>query len=413
MNRFLARVISVIVMGAGLLLSPARSVAAETNAPSAEDLKLVAEDKEACIRNLKLIYEAIQAYRADHKELPNWLSDLVPQYINDANILICPACKRTGQSDASALSDPKIPSSYFFEFCPVPLGPREVPNGLSKTRREWKRRQMGLAGSVVPIVRCWHHPAVLNLAFDGKIYESPPNWETLLTNEMNVAELTPGRIFADDPKAGGSAKPASVAPVLTFQQRGPEAKPGLINLSDYYNAMLTESWHGNANNDLKSLPTGLQTFAGVEFDVRGIIQLGSKSEPAKRFPPQVKGIKVGQKCQRLEFLHATAFAGAMDEGKQVGSYLVHFATNNMQLEIPIYCGRDVRDWHANAEEKPGAKELTVAWTGSNAVSKTAGSSIRLFKTTWENVAPGVEIESIDYISSMGKPAPFLIAITAE
>ncbi len=52
---------------------------------------------------------------------------------------------------------------------------------------------------------------MLNLAFDGKIYESPPSWELLFTNRVSAADLTPARIFADEParaakttkKAGG------------------------------------------------------------------------------------------------------------------------------------------------------------------------------------------------------------------
>jgi hypothetical protein len=47
------------------------------------------------------------------------------------------------------------------------------------------------------------------------------------------------------------------------------------------------------------------------------------------------------------------------------------------------------------------------------VSKSAGKSLRLFLTTWTNTTPEVPIESIDYVSSMSVPAPFLIAITVE
>jgi hypothetical protein len=57
--------------------------------------------------------------------------------------------------------------------------------------------------------------------------------------------------------------------------------------------------------------------------------------------------------------------------------------------------------------------LKVAWRGENAQSKSTGRSIRLFLTTWANVAPGLEIESIDFVSAMGGPAPFLIAISVE
>src|SRR5271170_5730672 len=59
------------------------------------------QEKEDCTRNLKIIYDAIKAYENDNKDLPNWLSDLVPQYLNDANILICPACRRTGHLEAA------------------------------------------------------------------------------------------------------------------------------------------------------------------------------------------------------------------------------------------------------------------------------------------------------------------------
>ena len=47
-------------------------------------------EKDPCIKNLKAINEAIQACQADHKDLPNWLSDLVPQYLPDPNVLVCP-----------------------------------------------------------------------------------------------------------------------------------------------------------------------------------------------------------------------------------------------------------------------------------------------------------------------------------
>jgi len=43
---------------------------------------LAAEEKEGCINNLRVIYDAIQAYQFDHKDVPRWLSDLVPDYLS-------------------------------------------------------------------------------------------------------------------------------------------------------------------------------------------------------------------------------------------------------------------------------------------------------------------------------------------
>ena len=110
-------------------------------------------DDELCRKNLEKIYTAIQAYEKDHKDLPNWLSDLVPDYIADVSILTCPICKRTGRIESPPLADPKIAASYLFEFCPVPLGRTMAPKAPNKTRRDWKKHQMELLGPVVPLVR--------------------------------------------------------------------------------------------------------------------------------------------------------------------------------------------------------------------------------------------------------------------
>jgi hypothetical protein len=397
----------LLLMWLALLCGLAPSASAQTSA-AAEDPKLAADDKAGCMRNLKIIYDAIQAYQIDHKTIPNWLSDLVPQYISDANVLICPACKRTGEIEISRLADPRMPCSYLYEFSPVPLGKSVAPGDPAKTQRDWKRRQMGLVGSVVPIVCCQHHAAVLNLSFDGRIYESFPSWENLLSNKVDVAELTAGRLFA--PAATSDPAPDAAAPPVTYPLRDPLAKSSLIDLSAYYNASLTEAWHGVPKNNLASLPTGVQNFGGVDYDVRGIVQVSSKVQIVHRFPTRINGIKIQQKCARLRFLDAAAFGSATDEGSRVGSYILHFATNKMQLEIPIIYGRDVRNWHKSADEKPSA-DLTEAWTGTNEFDPH--STIRLFTTTWVNVAPDVPIETIDFVSAMGRVAPFLIAITAE
>jgi hypothetical protein len=369
-----------------------------------------AEEKEECTSNLKQIYSAIQHYQKDKKDLPNWLSDLVPEYLTNVNLLVCPVCRRTGKTESSNLADPKIATSYLFEFCPVPLG-KAAPTAQTRTRRDWKRLQMGLVGSIVPIVRCRHHDPVLNVAFDGTIYESPSMWESVVTNRVNPAELTAARLFSREPSP--APRPENTPPPQHFAPRDPKTPKAALDLTDFYNAMLTESWHGSRGNDLSSLAAGLQKLGGVQFDVRGIVQLGSKSPSATKFPSQARGIEVHQKCQRIQFLHAAGFGTAADEGKQVASCIVHFATNQVRLEIPIIYGPDIRNWHALAEEPAAPESLKVAWTGQNSVSKSSNNKIRLFLTTWTNLIPTAEIESVDYVSSMASPAPFLIAITVE
>src|SRR5262249_60208875 len=118
-------------------------------------------------------------------------------YLTNANLLLCPYCRRTGKTEIGSLADPKIASSYLFEFCPLPLG-RSAPAAPNRTRREWKRLQMGLVGSVVPIVRCRAHDPLLNLAFDGTIYDSSSLWETVVANRVNTADLTAANLFAKE-----------------------------------------------------------------------------------------------------------------------------------------------------------------------------------------------------------------------
>jgi len=399
-----------IAVGAAAILSASVSQAVARAEARQVTPELAAQEKEGCIQNLKAIYAAIEAYRKDHKDVPNWFSDLVPDYLPDVNALTCPVCRRTGQTDIAQLSDPRIASSYLYEFCPLPLG-NTAPANPKATRREWKRRQMGVVGSIVPLVRCRHHQPILNLAFDGHVYESPLSWEGMLTNMVDPESLTPARMFP----AGGAV--ATVPePQKTFPARDSKTSAKMLDLTSFYNAKLTETWHGTGNstgNDLAALPAGLQKLDGVEYDVRGIIQLGSKAVNANRFPGNVAGIKVNQKCRKLHFLHSGAFGHPTDEGKQIGSYVLHFAAAQMRMEIPIVYGKDVRDWHYWSEEQEGPPTLKVAWKGENLTSKTAGSYVRLFETTWTNLVPEVELESIDFVSSMSQPAPFLIAITLE
>ena len=276
--------------------TPAQTNAApknQTNAPPKIDRRAM-EEKTTCEANLKTIYEAVQAYQLDHKDLPNWLSDLVPQDLTDANVLVCPVCRRTGQIESDALADPKISTSYLYEFSPrsLLLGATNPP---SWTRREWRRRQMGLVGPAVPLVRCRHHQPVLNLAFDGSTYESPVQWEMTVTNRVKLASLSANALFPK-PWANGT-NPANCG----FPARDPKTPKDLVNLTSWDNARLSEPWLGKTAETLASLPKGLQTFAGTPFDVRGLIQLGSTTRGLDEFPARVPGPKVNSEMPATAF----------------------------------------------------------------------------------------------------------------
>ena len=57
----------------------------------------------------------------------------------------------------------------------------------------------------------------------------------------------------------------------------------------------------------------------------------------------------------------------------------------------------------------------LAWMGSNPYLKknNPGAALHIFRTTFDNPRPGAQVTSIDYLSTMVNPGPFLAGITLE
>jgi hypothetical protein len=361
-------------------------------------------DREACGKNLATLFIAIQGYRADHKNLPDWLSDLVPKNLRDANLLICPTARRTGNVNTLATDDPKIATTYSYQFSNGPI-PKVVPGGEGYTMKEWKRRQMGLVGSKVPMVRCHNHGRVLNISFDGNISESEGAWENALSSEIDTRELFPNRIFAREATLTARARAQSGIPA-----RSTNTPSNCVDLTKYFNAALNESWNppGNpAAHHLEALPTGVQKFGNIPFDIRGRIQLSSKKLTQARYPLSVKNIKVDQKAARLHFVHSTGWSAS--SGTAVCTYVMHLA-NGESTEFTVQYGAHINDWTKDSEPQD-SKNSIMAWSGPSPVNSQM--TLRVYKTQWTNPEPDQAITSIDFISANSDPAPFLIAITAE
>jgi len=216
---------------------------------------------------------------------------------------------------------------------------------------------------------------------------------------------------ADQSRHGnGVWGPREARPIRDIPQRSRRTPARLIDLGPYYNDGLTDNWNGRTNpgNDLAVVPQGRRTFANVEFDVRGVVQL-SGTEIKKHmpsFPERVTGIKVRQKCRRLHFLHLTGWSTA--EGNRIGSFFIHYA-NGQCVEYPIRYGEHVRDGWLMGDPRDDLKEGTLAWVGTNA----KGNVVRMFKSTWTNPLPSQQIASLDFVSSMTRASLTLIAVTAE
>jgi len=203
-------------------------------------------------------------------------------------------------------------------------------------------------------------------------------------------------------------KHGDLARACGIPSRDPATKASLIDLSRFYNGGLKWNWHGDtAENNLTALPTGIQTMAGAQFDIRGLVQV---SWELPEHPVQVTNIPVERACQRLHFLHAAIKAGQAEDGAQIGRYVIHYEGGERR-EIPLVVGKDLADWFEQPND--GGRTCVVAWTGANAESQRKNTRIRLFKTTWPNPLPDTAIRSIDF-EALDRPAsPFLVALTVE
>jgi hypothetical protein len=152
------------------------------------------EDMEACAANLRDVYAAIKKYEKDKGKLPNWLSDLVPEYLSKDRLL----CPQDTQHRSPYYPDPNLPCSYTFEFSPAPVPPgwerwRSLSSGQTEiaTCRDWKKTQVKLFGDVVPLTRCLHHGSrTLNLSVGGRIYWSDMNWEFVFKPDYRLGDLS-------------------------------------------------------------------------------------------------------------------------------------------------------------------------------------------------------------------------------
>jgi hypothetical protein len=252
----------------------------------------------------------------------------------------------------------------------------------------------------------------------------------MITNGVRSGDLSVQRLFPEDARTPAAAPSAETNPeeqnrppaanqgpvILRIAPRDPQAPSSLIDLTDYYNAGLNEAWHARPNSgykhsDLSWLPRGLQTFAGVEFDVRGVIQLAGRNLLSSRYPAAVNRLKLNRMCRALHFLHATAWSAP--DGTQIGHFRVLYSDGE-ERQVPIIYGVDVRDWTlATGRTEPEGQKPEIAWIGKSPLSQSQGTTLRLFKSSWENPAPQTRLDTLDYVSAQTNCAPFLIAITAE
>jgi hypothetical protein len=196
-----------------------------------------------------------------------------------------------------------------------------------------------------------------------------------------------------------------------------------ISLRDYVNANLNDPLDApqtNSDNNLVQFPAGIHKFGGVPFDVSGTIQLAGTGLPegVKSLPTQVTNILIGRKCQTLSILHGATGIQVETFGSPVASLVLHYSDGSRR-QLQIMSGSHVLNCIAQPMPpnlaKLDAKTTELAWLGDNKYLNALdnGKFLHLYRTTFENPLPKVQVESIDYVSAMGNPAPFMVGLTIQ
>ena len=197
--------------------------------------------------------------------------------------------------------------------------------------------------------------------------------------------------------------------------RDPSTPPELIDLSDHYNALVTEPWHlayGGLGYEplLKEFPVGTGNFDGIKFDARGMVQLmptGFRGPtPVREYPRSVDSIAIAQKIGKLHLLNGTLLPD--DRESVVASVLVHFADGSEE-KFPLRYWHETLNYMVGTDAPP--PEVRSGWRGPGPFRP--GMFKELFIATWENPRPEIEVTSIDIRAESSESALFIAAITIE
>ena len=176
-------------------------------------------------------------------------------------------------------------------------------------------------------------------------------------------------------------------------------------------------------NDARTMPVGLQTFAGVPFEIidpaknQGkscIVLQGDKMTKTEFLPKELKRIVVNRKAKKIYFLVSGTWVPAdymrvknesmasLDIGMDIrGEGTIQ--KNRVEL-VP---GKNFGDWW---NIKP-VSEAAIGWRGL-AGKKDALKEVGAYVVEWINPEPQVTVGWIDF-SSAGRAVPILIGVTCE
>lgn len=164
----------------------------------------------------------------------------------------------------------------------------------------------------------------------------------------------------------------------------------------------------------KQVPRGAQTLAGVPFTISGRLEVtGLDAARHGDFRnARVDGIPIGKKFARLHLLHGAAHGGK--DGVPMSTLVLHYAGDETRSFRVAY-GVHARNWiraSSERQSRPEDPNSVIAWS-QNEEAESSTSTLRFYKTTFDNPLPDREIVSMDVVSLFSKATPIIFALTLE
>ncbi len=195
------------------------------------------------------------------------------------------------------------------------------------------------------------------------------------------------------------------------EETGSPAEFAPIDLSRSITTVFSNAPPGNIWGNM---PKGRQVIQGVPFNIDGkfeVTGMDALKGNNEFIPPRVGGIPIGRKAEKLVLLHATGWTEK--DGRPMARLVLHYA-NGQERVLRIIYGVHVRNWYEDRYEKKKAladPNSSMAWSGSD--DDSGSSSIRLYKTTFENPLPAEVIQSVDVVSLFSHSTPIIVALTLQ
>ena len=226
--------------------------------------------------------------------------------------------------------------------------------------------------------------------------------------ERAAADFAKSRALRTRLSEGSAALPTAPPP-----PRDPATPARCLDLSSYWNGGLTPGWiipfNVRTSMGLPDLPVGCSQLGGIPFDLRGVVQLAGVEARLRRatFPVAARGILLPPKIDRIHFLHGTD--GAQPHGTSIGSIVIHFDAGASET-IPLKYGEHLAAIFSSNRESPRSPDSSIAWS-----SETTGHLRHhtLYRTTWLNPRPHNRPVLLDYLSTVARHGPCLLAITVD